>query len=49
MEINQYLEQPEEKHTKETALFFLNNESEKNNQTAFLRYYGDERNKSEPE
>lgn len=37
----------EDKHSKETALFFLLNESEKNKQTAFLRYYGKDSNNEE--
>lgn len=29
-------------HTKDTALFFQKNESERNKQIAFLRYYSEE-------
>lgn len=34
-------------YTRETALAFQQNPSEKNKQKAFLRYYGDERNDDE--
>lgn len=37
----------EQVHTRDTALAFQQNPSEKNKQRAFLRYYGDERNDDE--